>query len=97
MFNRFTANNVESNNKDSLVFTIETTDKNSSIKERHLPYNQLLLKSDTDQKDVNKKMTTAAVGEEQIQRMNNLIKHSVIEMEQKPENDHDFSWVVEPN
>ena len=51
MFNRFTSNNVEPNNKDSLVFTIETTDKNSSIKERHLPYNQLLLRSDANEKD----------------------------------------------
>ena len=43
LFNRFTANNLEPDNKDSLLFTIEMTDKNSSIKERHLPYNQLLL------------------------------------------------------
>ena len=44
-------------------------------------------------------MTTAAAAaaEEQIQKMSDLIKHSVIEMEQKPENDHDFSWSVELN
>ena len=41
-------------------------------------------------------MTTAAA-EKQVQKMNELIKHSVIEMEQKPENDHDFSWGVESN
>ena len=34
---------------------------------------------------------------EQVQKMNKLIKHSVIEIEQKPENDHDFCWDVEPN
>ena len=37
LFNRFTANNLEPDNKDSLLFTIEMTDKNNSIKERHLP------------------------------------------------------------
>ena len=34
---------------------------------------------------------------EQVQNMNELIKHSAIEIEQKPENDHDFCWDVEPN
>ena len=29
---------------------------------------------------------------EQVQKMNELIKHSVIEMEKKPESDHGFSW-----
>ena len=32
---------------------------------------------------------------EQAQKMNELIKNSVAEMEQKPENDHGFSWDVE--
>ena len=32
---------------------------------------------------------------EQAQKMKELIKNSVIELEQKPENDHDFSWDVE--
>ena len=35
---------LEPGNKDNLIFTIELTDKNG-IKERHLPYNQLLSKS----------------------------------------------------
>ena len=40
---RFTSHNLEPHNSDSLIFKIELTDKNS-IKERHLPYNQLLSK-----------------------------------------------------
>ena len=32
---------------------------------------------------------------EQAQKMKELIKNSVIEMEKKTENDHDFSWDVE--
>ena len=44
-------------------------------------------------------MTTGeeTVKEQVVQKMNELIKHSVIEMEQKPENDHGFSWDVESN
>ena len=43
-------------------------------------------------------MTTAEeTVKEQVQKMNELIKHSVIEIEQKPEKDHDFCWDVEPN
>ena len=41
-FDKFIANNL---NKDNLVFTIEKTNKNFTIKERHLPYNQLFEKS----------------------------------------------------
>ena len=36
-------NNLEPDNRDSLIFKIELTHKNN-IKERHLPYNQLLSK-----------------------------------------------------
>ena len=39
LFNRFTGNILDPNNKYSLIFTIETTDKNHNIKEGHLPYN----------------------------------------------------------
>ena len=43
-------------------------------------------------------MTTAEeTVKEQAQKMNELIKHSVIEMEQKPENDNDFRGDVELN
>ena len=42
-------------------------------------------------------MTAEETVKEQAQEMNELIKNSVIEIEQKPENDHDFSWDVEPN
>ena len=42
-FGRFTSHNLEPANRDSLIFKIELSDKNS-IKERHLPYNQLLSK-----------------------------------------------------
>ena len=57
LFNKFTANNLESDNKNDLLFTIEMTHKNNSIKERHLPYNQLLLKGNGNVqqlKDANK-------------------------------------------
>ena len=43
VFDRFTLHNLEPNNRDSLTFKIELSDKNS-IKEQHLPYNQLLSK-----------------------------------------------------
>ena len=43
VFDRFTSHNLEPDNRDSLSFKIELTDKNS-IKEQHLPYNQLLSK-----------------------------------------------------
>ena len=43
VFDRFTSYNLEPDNRGSLIFKIELTDKNS-IKERHLPYNQLLSK-----------------------------------------------------
>ena len=42
-FDRFTSHNLEPDSRDSLIFEIELSDKNS-IKERHLPYNQLLSK-----------------------------------------------------
>ena len=43
VFDRFTLHNLEPDNRDSLIFNIELSDKNS-IKEQHLPYNQLLSK-----------------------------------------------------
>ena len=43
VFDRFTSHNLEPDNRDSLIFKIELSDKNS-IKEQHLPYNQLLSK-----------------------------------------------------
>ena len=43
VFDRFTLHNLEPDNRDSLIFKTELSDK-SSIKERHLPYNQLLSK-----------------------------------------------------
>ena len=43
VFDRFTSHNLEPDNRDSLIFEIVLGDKNS-IKERHLPYNQLLSK-----------------------------------------------------
>ena len=43
VFDRFTSHNLEPNNRDSLIFKIELSDKNST-KERHLTYNQLLSK-----------------------------------------------------
>ena len=40
VFDRFTSHNLDPGNRDSLIFKIELSDKNS-IKERHLPYNLL--------------------------------------------------------
>ena len=37
VFDRFTTHDLEPNNRDSLIFKIELSDKNS-IKDRHLPY-----------------------------------------------------------
>ena len=43
VFDRFASHNLEPVNRDSLIFKIELTDKNS-MKEQHLHYNQLLSK-----------------------------------------------------
>ena len=43
VFYRSTSHNLEPDNRDSLIFKIQLTDKNS-IKEQHLLYNQLLSK-----------------------------------------------------
>ena len=43
VFDRFTSHNLEPDNRNSLIFKIELTDKNS-VKELHLPYNRLLSK-----------------------------------------------------
>ena len=40
---------------------------------------------------------TEEISKEKVLRMNQLIKNDVIEMEQKPERDHDFLFVEEPN
>ena len=47
VFDRFTSHNLELDNRDSLIFKIELSDKNS-IKEQHLPYNQLLSKGNSN-------------------------------------------------
>ena len=50
IFDRFTSHNLEPDNRDSLIFKIELSDKNS-IKERHLPYNQPLSKGNGNRSD----------------------------------------------
>ena len=40
---------------------------------------------------------TEEISKEKVLRMNQLIKNGVIEMEEKPERDHDFLFVEEPN
>ena len=47
-----TGYNLEPDNKDDLIFTIELTDKNS-IKERHLLYNQPVVKGNSNSEDKN--------------------------------------------
>ena len=37
------------------------------------------------------------ISKEKVQKMNQMLKDAVIEMEQKQENDHDFSFLEEPN
>ena len=37
------------------------------------------------------------ISKEKVQKMSQLIKNGVTEMEQKPERDHDFSFLEEPN
>ena len=97
VFDRFTSHNLEPDNRDSLILKIELTDKNS-IKERHLPYNQLLSKGNVNVqvKDDNRSNDRRNFQEE-VQKMNHMLKDGVIEMEQKPEKDHDFSFLEKPN
>ena len=40
---------------------------------------------------------TQEISKEKIQKMNDLIKNGMIEMEQKTEKDYNFSWIDEPN
>ena len=40
---------------------------------------------------------TEEIFKEKVQKMNELITHTVIEMEQKPEKDHDFLFLEEAN
>ena len=40
---------------------------------------------------------TKEISKEKVQKMNELIKNTVIEMEQKEEKDHDFSFSEEAN
>ena len=40
---------------------------------------------------------TEEISKEKVQKMNQMLKDAVIEMEQKPENDHDFSFLEEAN
>ena len=47
VFDRFTSHNLEPDNRDSLIYKIKLSDKNS-IKGRHLPYNQLLSKGNSN-------------------------------------------------
>ena len=97
VFERFTSHNLEPDNKNSLIFKIELTDKNN-IKERHFPYNQLFSKGNgnVQVKDDNRS-NTEEISKEKVQKMNKLIKNTVIEMEQKEEKDHDFSLFEETN
>ena len=43
------------------------------------------------------KEMTGKIYKEKVQKMNQLIKDGVVEMEQKSERDHDFSYLEEPN
>ena len=43
------------------------------------------------------KTITEVMTEEKVQKMNQMLKDSVIEMEQKAEKDHDFSFLEEVN
>ena len=40
---------------------------------------------------------TEEISKEKVQKMNQMLKDSVIEIEQKPEKDHNFSFLEEPN
>ena len=37
------------------------------------------------------------ISKEKVQKMNQMLKDVVIEMKQKPEKDHNFSFLEEPN
>ena len=97
VFDRFTLHNLEPDNRDSLIFKIELTDKNS-INERQLPYNQLLSKgnSNVQVKDDNRSNDRRNF---QGKRSENerVDQKKMIELEQKEEKDHDFSFFEEAN
>ena len=40
---------------------------------------------------------TEEISKVKVQKMSQMLKDAVIEMEQKPENDQDFSFLEEPN
>ena len=42
-------------------------------------------------------MMTEEISKEKVQKMNQILKDGVIEVEQKAEKDHDFSLLEEPN
>ena len=94
VFDRFISHNLEPDNRDSFIFKIELSDKNSITCLTTNYYQKVTVTCKT--KTITKAMTEEIV-KGKVQKMNELIKNTVIEMEQKPERDHDFSFVEEPN
>ena len=96
LFNRFTGTNLNPD-RCELIFIIETSTQNT-IKERHLPYDELLtsttkvVNGESDNKDDDRNST-----KEKIERINEIIKNNIIEMEQIPERDHGFFYRGDAN
>ena len=87
LFDRFTARNH--NHLQNLMFIIETTDSTNTIKEKHYLMTNYLkkVKCSIINAKIRKKMTET---EQQTQQLD-----LIIEMGQKPEKDHDFSFLEE--
>ena len=83
VFDRFTSHNLDPGNRDSLIFKIELS-YNNSVKEQHLPYNlSSFSKSNGDSRDnIDKKATSEEIFKKKMQKMKQMLKDGVIEMEQ---------------
>ena len=98
VFDRFTSHNLELDNRDSLIFKIELSDKNS-IKncDISLTTNYYQKVTVTYKSKMITEVMTEEISKEKVQKMNQMLKDAVIQMEQKPEKDHDFSIFEEAN
>ena len=94
VFGRFASHNLEPDYRDSLIFKIELSDKNSDICLTTNYYQKVTV---TYKSKTITEVMTEEISKEKVKKMNQMLKDAVIEMEQKPENDHDFSFLEEPN
>ena len=98
VFDRFTLHILEPDNRDSLIFKIELSGKNS-IKERHLPYNLLSFsKSSGDSRDnIDNKSNDRRKFQRKSEEYEPDVKRWCDRDGAKTRKDHDFSCLEEPN